>query len=296
MKRVKQINKYISFISSESYNLIGLSIVRVAIGIVSLIMLVANFQTRYDLWSDSIFNSTFLNFNHTTFDIFYSLIVISLIVYILGFESIVFNVFIYISMYFLYNLNNYILDGGNNILIIILFYMIFTKNAQYFSIYKGKNNSQFRNSIHNIFLFLILFQVCVLYFFAGFAKARGDFWYSGVAPYYVFQIKTFTMGWIDNIIEPFIKSPLILLIISYSAIFMQMLFPILIFNKITKVLVVIGSITFHLSIIAVMGLVTFGMIMIALDLLFINDQQFIKLKKFITKRRESFLNQKSNYI
>ncbi|RIN31647.1 gamma-carboxylase, partial [Staphylococcus succinus] len=98
------------------------------------------------------------------------------------------------------------------------------------------------------------------------------------------------------IIEPFIKSPLILLIISYSAIFMQMLFPILIFNKITKVLVVIGSITFHLSIIAVMGLVTFGMIMIALDLLFINDQQFIKLKKFITKRRESFLNQKSNYI
>ncbi|RIN26943.1 hypothetical protein BU068_13510 [Staphylococcus succinus] len=95
---MKQINKYISFISSESYNLIGLSIVRVAIGIVSLIMLVANFQTRYDLWSDSIFNSTFLNFNHTTFDIFYSLIVISLIVYILGFESIVFIVFIYISM------------------------------------------------------------------------------------------------------------------------------------------------------------------------------------------------------
>ena len=55
------INKYINFISFNSYNLIGLSIVRIAIGVVTLLTLLANFQTRFDLWENSLFNTTHLH-------------------------------------------------------------------------------------------------------------------------------------------------------------------------------------------------------------------------------------------
>ena len=245
---VKMINKYIDFITLRSYNLIGLSIVRIAIGVITLLILLANFQTRFDLWENSLFNTTHIHLNHVGINIFYFVLVLSCIIYILGVESIIFNIYIYIMIYLLYGFNNYILDGGNNILIIVLFYMIFTRNAQYFSLYQGGNCSQFKNCIHNIFLFLILFQVCVLYFFAGFAKARGDMWFSGIAPYYIFQIDTFTMAWVKGLFNFVINSTLLLLIISYSAIFMQMLFPVLIFNRITKLIVVIGSIGFHIRV------------------------------------------------
>ncbi|MBM0791744.1 vitamin K-dependent gamma-carboxylase-like protein [Staphylococcus epidermidis] len=293
---MKMINKYINFISFNSYNLIGLSIVRIAIGVVTLLTLLANFQTRFDLWENSLFNTTHLHMNHLALNIFYFVLVVSIIIYILGIESIIFNLYIYVMIYLLYGFNNYILDGGNNILIIVLFYMIFTRNAQYFSLYKGNNSSHFRNSIHNIFLFLILFQVCVLYFFAGFAKARGYMWFSGVAPYYVFQIKTFTMAWTEGLFNFVIDNSFILLIISYTSIFMQMLFPVLIFNKITKIIVVIGSVGFHISIVLFMGLVTFGLIMIALDLLFINDVQYKKIYRKLKERRNMNVKQKGNYI
>lgn len=291
----KRINTDFEFISYKPYNLIGLSIVRITIGLVTLITLIANFQTRYDLWENSIFNITNIQFNHITFNIFYCVLIISLFMYTLGIENIIFNIYIYILIYILYSLNNHILDGGNNILIIGLFYMIFTKNAQYFSIYKGRRTTQFTNSLHNIFLFLILFQVCILYFFAGFSKARGYMWFEGIAPYYIFQIKTFTMAWTEELLNFIINNSTILLLISYSAIFMQLFFPILIFNRITKIIVVIGSISFHISVILIMGLVTFGMIMVAFDLLFIKDNQFMKVKEFLD-RRTKFIKQKVDYI
>lgn len=110
-------------------------------------------------------------------------------------------------------------------------------------------------------------------------------WYSGVAPYYVFNINSFTMEWIKPIVNLAISSTFIITLISYLSIFMQMFFPFLLLNKYTKVVAIIGSISFHLGIIFIMGLVPFGIVMIAFDLAFIKNEYYMKIYNFLKGRK-----------
>lgn len=281
------INRYINSLTSKLHGTIGLSIIRLGIGIVTIILMTTAFPIRESLWNNKIFSNVNIEFTSIEFNIFYTLALIIIILFTLGIESILFNVLVFIVIALFYNLNGYITDGGNNLISICLFYMIFTKNAQYFSIYKGKreNFGDYQIALNNLFYFLILFQVCVLYFFSGFAKARGQMWYSGVAPYYVFNINSFTMEWIKPIINLVISSTFIITLISYLSIFMQMFFPFLLLNKYTKVVAIIGSISFHLGIIFIMGLVPFGIVMIAFDLAFIKNEYYMKIYNFLKGRK-----------
>ncbi|WP_239738707.1 HTTM domain-containing protein [Mammaliicoccus sp. C-M14] len=281
------INRYINRLTSKLHGTIGLSIIRLGIGIVIIILMATAFPIRESLWNNKIFSNVNIEFTSIEFNIFYTLALIIIILFTLGIESILFNVLVFIVIALFYNLNGYITDGGNNLISICLFYMIFTKNAQYFSIYKGKREKfgDYQIALNNLFYFLILFQVCVLYFFSGFAKARGQMWYSGVAPYYVFNINSFTMEWIKPIVNLAISSTFIITLISYLSIFMQMFFPFLLLNKYTKVVAIIGSISFHLGIIFIMGLVPFGIVMIAFDLAFIKNEYYMKIYNFLKGRK-----------
>lgn len=289
----EMINKYINFLSFKRYGLIGLSIVRIAIGITTLMILISAFPIRKMIWYNSVFSNFDIHMTGWQFYFFYFFTIIVFILYTLGLENIFFNILVFLNLYVLYGLNSYITDGGNNLIIICLFYMIFTKNAQYFSFYKGhlKKKNTFGVGVHNLFFFLILFQVCVLYFFAGFAKARGQMWYSGVAPYYIFNIDSFMMIWLKPFVDFIITFPLFVTLISYLSIFMQLFFPFMLLNKYTKIIGIFGSVCFHLAIIFVMGLVPFGLVMIAFDLAFIKDSQYKKiyylLKAFKARIRRS---------
>lgn len=290
------INRYINFLTSKNFGLVGLSIVRIGIGITTLMILISAFPIRKILWHNSIFSSFDIHMTNWQFNIFYFLVLVIFILYTLGIESVIFNVLVFLSMCSLYNLNGYITDGGNNLVIICLLYMIFTKNAQYFSIYKGKIDKlkSLSVGIHNLFFFLVLFQVCVLYFFAGFAKARGEMWYSGVAPYYIFNINSFTMTWIKPYIDFILEFPLFITLISYLSIFMQLFFPFMLLNKYTKVIGILGSLCFHIGIIFVMGLVPFGLVMIAFDLAFIKDEWYRELNVFLKRIKRNSLSKSVN--
>ncbi|WJP96770.1 HTTM domain-containing protein [Macrococcus bovicus] len=281
MKKIT--NKYIDYISKSYAGLIGLSIARIGIGLATLIILLSCFPIRKDIWTTTYLRVHHIDFGNY-FDLFYFLCIIVTVFFILGIESYIFNIIVFVTITILYQSNIYILDGGNNLVSIILFYMLFTKNAQYFSLYKGKiSNNKILIAMHNLFYFLIIFQVCTVYFFAGLAKARGNMWIHGTAPYYIFNLDSFSMQPLQFITQLLVKSTFMITLISYLAIFTQLLFPIMLFNKYTKIFAIIGSICFHFSIIIFMGLVPFGITMIALDLSLISDNVYRNLSSSIAK-------------
>lgn len=290
------INKYIDFLTVKRYGLIGLSVIRIAIGVTTLMILISAFPIRKMIWHNSVFSNFDIHITGWGFEVFYFFTFLVFILYTLGLENVFFNILVFFNLYILYGLNSYITDGGNNLITICLFYMIFTKNAQYFAFYKGcsKKQNTFGVGVHNLFLFLILFQVCILYFFAGFAKARGQMWYSGVAPYYIFNVDSFMMIWLKSFVDFIISFPFFITLISYLSIFMQLFFPFMLLNKYTKMVGILGSICFHMSIIFIMGLVPFGVVMIAFDLAFLKDSQYKNMYSSLKAFRKRIRSKKGN--
>lgn len=252
-----QLNYLFNTTTKKQHHLIGLSIVRIIIGIHLLWQLILLYPIKENLWQSSFLNPN-IEFLHIPvyFNAFYFLGLIIMLLYTFGLGTILFNVIVYIFILIFYTASPFLGDGGSNILVIVLAYMIFTNNSAYFSLFPMKpSNNSFLKITHNFFLGLVLIQTCILYFFAGFYKAQGDMWIHGTALYYVLNIDAFRMDATSFLSDFIIDSPLLLTLGAYTAIFMQLLFPILIFNKYTRYLVLAGSIGFHLSVALLMGLV-----------------------------------------
>ncbi|WP_100011758.1 HTTM domain-containing protein [Lentibacillus sediminis] len=272
--------------TNNQHHLIGLSIIRVTIGLHLLWQLLLSYPIKEDLWQSYFLNPNveFLH-NPTFFTIFYFFGIIIMLLYTLGLGTIYFNFIVYIFVFILYKASPFLGDGGSNILIIVLVYMIFTNNSAYFSLFPKKPSySMFGRITHNLFLSLVLIQTCILYFFAGFFKIQGDMWLHGTALYYVLNLDAFNMNLTSFLSEVVTGSPMLLTIGAYSAMFLQFLFPFLVFNKYTRYVVLVGSIGFHLGIAILMGLVQFGMIMLALDLAFLNDREYKLAYNFVKNK------------
>lgn len=288
---------------NKQYHLIGLSLLRITIGLHLLWQLLLSYPIKENLWQSYFLNPN-IEFLHNPifFSFFYYLGIIIILFYTLGLGSVFFNFIVYFFVLIFYKASPLLGDGGSNILMIVLVYMIFTNNSVYLSLFPKKpSNSNFAKITHNLFFLLILIQTCILYFFAGFFKLQGDMWIHGTALYYVLNLDSFSMNATRFLSDLIINSPILLTFGAYSAIFLQFLFPILVFNKYTRFLVLAGSIGFHLGIALLMGLIQFGMIMIALDLAFLNDKEYkqgynfvrnkiitIKSHLFKTKNAKSF--------
>ncbi|WP_214808610.1 MULTISPECIES: HTTM domain-containing protein [unclassified Exiguobacterium] len=279
------------FLFKQKHFLIGTSILRIVAGIHIMFTYVIYFFERDSIWGNNSFIPhevkmdyiTLYSLNTSSF-YFESIFLLGLVINVLftvGYYTKMASIFNFIFVYSLYNANPYILDGGNNILMIILFFMMFIKLDSYFSVKPSvERNNEYLNLIHNFAVFLCLFQVCILYFFAGLFKAQGDMWIHGTAIYYILNVDEFTQPFLAKYILMF---PSIVAISSVSAVFFQIFFPFLIFNKYTKIPMLFASICFHLGIIFIMGLIQFGLIMIALDLLFVTDKEHKSAIKFLKK-------------
>ncbi|EIM08414.1 membrane protein / Vitamin K-dependent gamma-carboxylase [Planococcus antarcticus DSM 14505] len=284
-----QKNLEISFykLSNSQYHLIGLSILRIVIGLHLLWQLLLSFPIREELWQSHFLNPN-IDILHAnfSFNFFYFAGIFIMIFYTLGLGNFLFKLLTYLFVLLLYAASPFLGDGGSNILMIVLAYMIFTNNSAYFSLFSKKcSQNPFSRITHNLFLILILIQTCILYFFAGFFKAQGAMWLHGTALYYILNIDSFRMLNTNFLTEIVINSSFLLTVGAYSAIFLQLFFPLIVFNKYLKYLVLVGSIFFHLGIAFLMGLVQFGMIMIALDLLFLNDKEYKFIYGTIFKKR-----------
>ncbi|MGZ3899494.1 MAG: hypothetical protein ACXVNM_13475 [Bacteroidia bacterium] len=147
------------------------------------------------------------------------------------------------------------LTAGDFLLNQLLFFNCFIvfKNSSFTSW-----RSELISCLHNFGVIGVIIQVCFLYLASAITKLNDPSWMSGEAISITSQVHHF------NLYTPlrFSVGSLIGHLLNFTVILYQLLFSLLIwFRKIKKVLLVIGIII-HLYIAFVMGLVSFGLLML----------------------------------
>lgn len=293
MKFESLINKTISFFSKERFY-VGASLLRIAFGSLILYFYVMHFNQRHFLFSDyGVTNiSTFVkentlslyNFSSSLiyFDLIYILGIIVALGFTLGYKGRLISVLNYVFFSSLYIRFSYVGDGGDNLIYIALFFLMFANTTRYFSIdaylrdetipiYKNEAQREFFNIIQNFVILFCIAQICIIYLVSGFYQVMGDSWNNGTAIYYISQIKSLSMPFFEEMSNKYIY---ISVIMSYASILVKLAFPLLILNRKTKLFAVISVCVFHIGIAVGMGLYSFSIAMIAMELLIFTDQDY----------------------
>lgn len=175
-------------------------------------------------------------------------------------------------------------DGGDNIARLTLFYMCFSLPST-----SPARKGSFATFIHNASIFAMMAQTSLLYFTSGLMKIRGDLWTQGTALYYITQVDWFSKG---NVHEIF-KIPVVTFLGSYGAMLLQILFPIAMLTPLRPLWLAAG-ISMHIGIAHVMGLVSFSLIMIGLEMLFVTDREWERMS--LSARRATARTRKAMLI
>ncbi|MFS4457634.1 hypothetical protein [Bdellovibrio sp. HCB2-146] len=155
-----------------------------------------------------------------------------------------------------------ILDGGNNLMHLLLFYLILVNPKA--------STSAFSNTITNLARLMIQFQVVFVYATAGLLKVMGPLWNKGVALYYTMGVPEYGNEQLFQFLAHF---PLVLAALTLGTVLFQISLPYLIWTKTWRPLVVLAGTGLHLSISFVMGLFTFGLAMCVSYYFFFEDDE-----------------------
>ncbi|WAA08796.1 HTTM domain-containing protein [Fervidibacillus albus] len=287
------------------YNhLIGASILRILFGIIILYNYIINYSMRHFLWydtgiiSDEIYNSTNkvffsfygLNSSLLYFELLYHFSIFIAFLFTIGFGGKIIHLLNYMLFLSLISRNPLITDGGDNILVLCLLYMIFMNTTEHFSI-KFKLNKVIRIPqipnkvkaiIHNYSIIFVVLQICVMYFLSAIFQVMGEKWNNGTALYYILQVDTFSKPFWEDILT---SNIFFIVMITYMSIIIKLAFPFLLINKFTKYIAVTMMVGFHLGIALAMGLITFSATMIAIESILFSDYEYKKVYNFIKKRK-----------
>lgn len=271
------------------HNLIGASLLRVVTGVTILYEYLHVYAQRSYLYGpqgvlplESVRWSLYtLSSDWRYFEALFHLSVLTVFAWTLGFRTRVLTPLVFAAWFSLQKRNEGLMDGGHNLMQILLIYACFANVGAYFAWTPSRSGST-RTMIaaisavtHNAAMLAIALQVCVVYAVAGLSKAFGETWRNGTALYYAFRSSEF---YLPGAAELLWSNDILLTILSYATVFFQIGFPFFLFlNEHSRRLAVVVGIGFHLGVATVMGLVTFGLFMIAADLALIPDEDYRRL-------------------
>jgi hypothetical protein len=135
---------------------------------------------------------------------------------------------------------------------------------------KSKSNitTAGRDVLTNIATRLIQIHLCVVYFFAGIGKLQGETWLSGDAIWLAlasYEYQTLDMTWIAN--HLWLVAALSLVTVLWEVGYAALIWP-----QLTRPIVLAIAIPMHLGIGFCMGMLTFGLIMLAANLAFLEPE------------------------
>ena len=163
--------------------------------------------------------------------------------------------------------------GAQQIVSLLLFYMIFINN-------RNNKLSYFENLISNLGLIACKFQIMILYFFSAYYKYFGELWLDGSAVFYALKIEDYNPFWITSILS---ENNILLITANYMTLSYLTLFPLILLLK-NRFLLLAGVIM-HLSIAFIMGINDFGLIMATTYLIFIPERYAKKIIYFFKRKK-----------
>ncbi|MGV2619563.1 HTTM domain-containing protein [Halobacillus sp. ACCC02827] len=296
------LNRIIDWFTSPKH-LIGASVTRIVLGAILVYNYVINYPLRHFYWADSgvisndIYNTIYrlpfsvygLSDSAAYFEVMFHAGLIFSFLFMIGTGGKFTQIMNFLFTFSLINRNAFISDGGDNILYLCLFYMLFMNVTAYFSVTflrRPKFLDRWKDTfaiIHNFGLAFVVIQLSIMYFTSGIYQIMGERWNSGTALYYILQVEQYSSEFWEGVLT---SNTYFIVFFTYASILIKLAFPLALFNKYAKYIIIAGIIAFHIGIAIVMGLITFSAIMIGLDFLLLNNKEYQRAWTWMKRFRE----------
>ncbi|AKJ12984.1 hypothetical protein ABB07_24000 [Streptomyces incarnatus] len=291
-----RLDRAIARMACREHRLIGIALLRIAIGVGTVMYCLADYGNRQFFWGPNSYNSPQLAAKaipHLGFSLFlvshsqwwfellfHATILVAAAFAVFGGRAL--TVAMAVLMWSLYYRNQDILEGGNNLVEILIIFMVFTVSNAYFApgakrrrerLRAAAGQPTIRTAAHNLAAYLIVFQTAVLYLTAGYWKIAGKVWQDGVAMYYVSRITGFQMS---SAYAHWMSNATLGTAICYFTIFIELGFPFAILSNRgwVRKSITLSVEAMHLGIMAFMGLVPFALLMIGADCVCLRDEDY----------------------
>jgi len=171
-----------------------------------------------------------------------------------------------------YDVARFSIDGGHNLSWLLLLYNVFLDPRP--------DAPMFSKFVSMCGFLTCRAQILLVYLTAGLTKLVAPVWQEGEALYYVLALDVFSFPWMQAWVA---TAPVSLLkLCSYFIIGFQLAFPLFVWNKRLRPWLLLTGICVYASIMLVMGLGTFGLVMIVAHILFLDEDS-----KIVRKIRQS---------
>ncbi|MBP2436409.1 HTTM domain-containing protein [Microbacterium amylolyticum] len=285
----------------------GLAVSRIVLGLTGIGLLLTNFSTRLyafgsgsvwngeadnppsdfpNMWLFSLFHSVRLN--DTAFTLLYLGLLGLAIFVVLGWRiKIVLPVYFVMWVSFI-EMTDALGDQGDNMYRIVLLIMLFADPAKRWSLDARRRAEtgdktvlpeEISNLLHNLALIAMATQVFFVYVSGGLYKAGGDPWSGGYAVYNPLMTERFgTWPILSDLVTAW--GPMVT-IAAWGSIILQIAFPFMLLLRPTRILALMGIMSFHLAIGLLMGLPWFSLAMIGIDFIFVRDRTWKHMAGFV---------------
>jgi hypothetical protein len=118
----------------------------------------------------------------------------------------------------------------------------------------------------NLAIRLMQCHLCVIYLFAGLSKLQGVTWWNGFAVWGGIanqEYQTLDLTWLA-------EWPLVINALTHLTVAWELSYGVLIWNRWTRPLVLLGAIAMHLGIVVALGMPTFGLAMLIANVAFVS--------------------------
>lgn len=131
--------------------------------------------------------------------------------------------------------------------------------------------------LHNFAIIMAGAQICMIYVASGLYKAQGERWQDGTAIYYPLQLSHYRpWPWLADLL---VQNPLMVAAATYFSVFVQLLFPLMLLHRWTRIVAICGVLAMHTGIALAMGLPFFSLFIMAGDCLFVRDTTFRAIER-----------------
>lgn len=166
---------------------------------------------------------------------------------------------VYFFTFNLYHRTGQLLDGGNNLAILLLFYFVFMNVSGRATALGHPLVRKLAIACSNAAFYMCRIQIVVVYLCASLLKLNGPLWQKGMALYYILQGESYTHPVAQDFVVAF---PSIAMLATYATLIFQVLFFVLIWWRPARPWLIAAGVSLHLFGIGMgMGLLLFGLIM-----------------------------------
>ncbi|MFD9370708.1 HTTM domain-containing protein [Streptomyces sp. NPDC060020] len=288
-------------LSLNRHALIGSALARIILGGLGFYLYARDYMQRAYLWGpdgswpwqnftapdgQQGFSLYSVSRSNAWFEIVFHLGMVFAFLFMVGWKTRAMNVLHYVFLWSLHQRNPVLLDGGDNVTVIVLVFFIFVDSGARFSLdarhrkaKRASDSNLFRfrigSLLHNAGILAVILQICTVYLVSGMYKVQGRKWQNGTALYYILRANEFGWPGVNRFIY---ESATLVVAITYATVFFQLAFTFLLLNRKWRLFAVAGGILMHLGIAVHMaGLVNFSLTVVAVELVIMGDAHYLRL-------------------